>query len=194
MRSLSAHARGLLFIGAGIGVVVLVLLCRAELAGKAELVRRAALSLLGCWVVLAVYATLAGLRPADMPRSYFNLVPFRSFSSDPPRTLSEVAGNVALFVPLGMLLPFLSRRWSLPRVLLLALVLSALLEVCQYVLNRGRLADIDDVMLNALGAVLGWLAWRLVSKDSQRLLRLPSQPTSASRPALSGDATRDEAS
>jgi glycopeptide antibiotics resistance protein len=165
----------------GTGIAILVFLRRAELVGKTTLVRRAALILLGCWVVLALHGTLAGLRPPDMPRSYFNLVPFRSFSSVRPRTLSEIAGNVALFVPLGMLLPFLSRRWSLPRVVILAVVLSTLFEVSQYVLNRGRLADIDDVMLNVLGAALGWLAWGLVSSQSVR----PSSPSPPTPRALS---------
>jgi glycopeptide antibiotics resistance protein len=177
VRSLSTHSRGLLYLGIGLGVVVLVFLRRAELAGNRTRVRRTALLLLGCWVLLAVYGSLAGLRPPTLPRTYFNLVPFRSFSSVPPRMLSEVAGNVALFVPLGMLLPLLSRRWSLPRVLLLALVLSTLLEVCQYVLNRGRLADIDDVMLNVSGALLGWLAWRLVIGGVPQQPRALSEPT-----------------
>ncbi len=126
--------------------------------------RRIALLLVGCWLIIATYGTLAGLGAQPGPRSYFNLVPFRSYFADPPRTVAEVLGNVALFVPLGLLLPFVSRRWTLPLVLSVAAVLSMIIEVGQFLLNQGRSADIDDVVLNVIGAVVGWSLWLVASK------------------------------
>lgn len=62
--------------------------------------------------------------------------------------------NVALFVPVGLGLA-LWRRWGLGRVLPVALAASALVEVVQYLLPLGRAADVDDVILNGVGAAVG---------------------------------------
>ena len=64
--------------------------------------------------------------------------------------------NVALFLPLGVLLPLLSRRfrrwyWTIP----LGLLISAAIETVQYTLALG-LADVDDVFCNTLGTALGY--------------------------------------
>ncbi|MBD3917408.1 VanZ family protein [Paenibacillus sp. PR3] len=105
-------------------------------------------------------------------RSY-NLVPFRIFvdygtylrSSNWLRAFSNIAGNLAVFVPFGLLLPSLSprfqQRFSMP--VMLALGLSILFESLQYVLALGS-ADIDDVLLNVAGAAVGVAAFRRVSR------------------------------
>lgn len=75
-----------------------------------------------------------------------------------------VFGNVALFMPLGFLLPFVDARFrSLKRVLLLALCMSLTIETLQFGLRfvgNPRATDIDDVLLNTFGACLGYLIYR----------------------------------
>lgn len=82
----------------------------------------------------------------------------------------QFAMNVALFMPLGVLLPLLYIRMaSLGRVARFGLMASVAIEVAQWliqvVLGTGRSTDIDDVLANTLGAMLGygvfWLATRL---------------------------------
>ena len=63
----------------------------------------------------------------------------------------NVAGNLIWFVPLGMLLKHKGRRWPLG----LGAAVSAGIEICQYLLITGT-TDVDDIILNALGAFLGW--------------------------------------
>ena len=84
-----------------------------------------------------------------------NLVPFRSILRDGRLSSDEFTinflGNLAAFVPLGLLLPFLQRRpASLRSTIATAALLSVSIEVAQY-LSQRRVADIDDVILNALG-------------------------------------------
>ena len=78
--------------------------------------------------------------------------------------LRNTLGNIMLFVPLGMLLPLLSRRFqSLKRVLLLGLCASLMIETIQFVLRfvgSPRAVDIDDVILNTLGACVGFVIYR----------------------------------
>ena len=73
-------------------------------------------------------------------------------------------GNVVLFLPLGILLPLVSSRFHLlKRVLLLALCLSLSIELLQFMLRflgNARAVDIDDVLLNTLGACLGFGFYR----------------------------------
>lgn len=68
----------------------------------------------------------------------------------------HVAGNLVWFVPFGLLAP---RVWPrlrrLPQLALAAAGLSAGIELGQFVLATGA-TDIDDLLLNTLGAVLGW--------------------------------------
>jgi glycopeptide antibiotics resistance protein len=66
-------------------------------------------------------------------------------------------GNFILFVPLGILLPLVWRRLRFWNGLLAALALSVSIELAQYVTRpwSNRLADVNDVILNVLGAALG---------------------------------------
>ncbi|HEX8498149.1 MAG TPA: VanZ family protein [Actinomycetales bacterium] len=65
---------------------------------------------------------------------------------------ANIVGNVALFVPLGLLgAPALG--WRSRRVVAGAGLLSVAIELSQ--MTTGRTADIDDVLLNTLGAVIG---------------------------------------
>ena len=71
-------------------------------------------------------------------------------------------GNVVAFVPLGVLLPMATRRWSALFVIGAGLALSVAIEVGQYAISSYigyayRQADIDDVIANVLGAAIGYL-------------------------------------
>lgn len=75
----------------------------------------------------------------------------------------HVVGNLTWFMPLGLLLPMLrpSARWW--QALLLGAGLSFLVEGYQWLFGTGT-PDVDDVLLNALGALLGYGLWRLVRR------------------------------
>ena len=81
-----------------------------------------------------------------------------------PFCLRNTLGNLALFLPLGILLPLVSNQFrTLKRVLLLVLCLSVSIETIQFVLRffgNPRAVDIDDVILNTLGACLGFAVYK----------------------------------
>jgi glycopeptide antibiotics resistance protein len=72
----------------------------------------------------------------------------------------NIIGNIVLFIPLGILLPFASKRfYSLTRVFVFAFCLSLSIEVIQFFsrfLGNFRVVDIDDILLNTLGACIGF--------------------------------------
>lgn len=91
-------------------------------------------------------------------------------------------GNVAMFVPLGLLLP-LATRWRWPIAAAVCVAASVGIEIVQ--LLSGRSADIDDVLLNSLGAVLGAALGGLLSRRTAGVRRsaAPGAATPPTPPA-----------
>jgi glycopeptide antibiotics resistance protein len=93
-------------------------------------------------------------------------------------TLAGAAGNVALFLPLGFLLPMLAPRldrfW---RTVGAGFVVSALIELSQVAFPGVRRADVNDVLMNTLGAALGYLLYRLVARATSTRLGVGRRPT-----------------
>lgn len=77
-----------------------------------------------------------------------------------------LGGNIALFLPLGLLLPLGWRGWRVRRIVLVGLIVSLVIEFLQFALGgAGRAFDAQDLLLNTLGAGLGgWLGVRLPRK------------------------------
>ena len=98
-----------------------------------------------------------GLYPGMKLQEEINLIPFRDGIS-----LSMIL-NVVMFMPLGFLLPLLWKEYqSLARTAIIGFCFSCGIEFCQ-LFNR-RVSDVDDLLMNTLGAILGWLIWIVFSR------------------------------
>ena len=89
-------------------------------------------------------------------------------------------GNFLLFVPLGLLIPLVWRRRRFLTGLLIAFGVSVTIEIIQYISRMWgsyRAVDINDVIVNTLGACLGLMIMSL-------LLRLFRTPVPASTQPL----------
>jgi len=124
--------------------------------------RRLAGFLLALWLIGGLFLTLEPAHPLAGQSVHDNLVPFRTISIymrnlDSWFWMRNLFGNLALLLPLGLLgpiaLPALNRWW---RVALLALLISTAIELTQLAVPD-RSADIDDVIVNVSGALLGYL-------------------------------------
>ncbi|MFJ8692081.1 VanZ family protein [Streptomyces roseolilacinus] len=95
--------------------------------------------------------THSNLRPGDSIRQYLAQPAFRD-------TVKQLGGNIALGVPFGLLLPVLApRARGLLRVVVVTAVVMTLVELVQGALITGRAFDVDDVILNSTGALLGYV-------------------------------------
>lgn len=93
-------------------------------------------------------------------------------------TIHNLFGNIILLLPLGLLLPFLFYKCkNLLSVTTIAFCTSLTIECIQFGLQIG-MADIDDILLNTFGAMIGYmiaigifevLSWRLRSKSFSHL-------------------------
>lgn len=75
----------------------------------------------------------------------------------------NLAGNVLIFMPLGFLPPLLWPKWRhLWAAVSLSAGVSLLIEFLQLFL--GRSVDVDDLILNTLGGLMGYLLFCLIPK------------------------------
>ena len=123
--------------------------------------------------------TLYNIRQYGMGASalQYSLAPFSAASFD----IEGYLLNIVLFLPLGFLLPLIwPENDRFVRVLLFGAALSLVIELSQ--LLNIRSTDIDDLLLNTLGALLGFLLFRLY----RRVFRRGDKPakSAAGRPAL----------
>ena len=137
------------------------------------------------WLPLPTAETLARLKPMS---EFIQLVPFQSFLDIERETLLRdlaiILFNVALTMPLGYFLKEFFHA-SMKKAVLCGFLVSLLYEVTQltglfFIYPRAyRIFDIDDLIINTLGAYLGYVVAPLISgllpgisdKQNQRLVQ-----------------------
>ncbi|MEV6112659.1 VanZ family protein [Streptomyces sp. NPDC052109] len=136
-----------------------------------------------CMVAFAVALARITLEPspASVHLTHSNLHPGRSLRAylEQARTadaVKQIGGNLLLGVPFGVLVPVLApRARGLLRVLALTAMVMLMVELVQGALITGRAFDIDDVLLNTGGALLGWLLLgRRLGRAVHRRVREPA--------------------
>ncbi len=99
-----------------------------------------------------------------------NFIPFRSIyyylSLKEPVDVAirNVLGNIILFIPYGLILPVAFQtvhRFS--SLFFTILCTSLFFEILQWITKLGSF-DVDDLILNTLGGLLGWLIYILLRK------------------------------
>ncbi|GAA4155016.1 VanZ family protein [Leifsonia shinshuensis] len=93
-----------------------------------------------------------------------NLIPFASIANylvGPANVqrfaFANIAGNILAFVPLGAYVLYLRRRARIGSTMLIVAAASVTVEILQWVFAVGT-SDVDDVILNCVGGLLGVLA------------------------------------
>lgn len=101
-----------------------------------------------------------------------NLIPFRTIINylRYRQTISadiwiyNLAGNIAAFAPLGFFLPAaFGKLQSLKSTFITAFFLILSAETAQLVTLRG-VFDVDDIILNTIGAIVGYFIYKLARK------------------------------
>lgn len=95
-----------------------------------------------------------------IPPDEINLIPFR-WITEGVRPYIE---NILLFIPLGFMLPCIWKRYeALWKTALSGITFSLIIELSQ-LFNIRRVTDIDDLLMNTLGTLIGWVIFRLLKK------------------------------
>ena len=75
----------------------------------------------------------------------------------------NLVGNIVLLVPIGFLVPFIYRNMSWKKTFALAVAAGFAIEGMQAILRVG-IFDIDDLILNGLGVMVGYWAFTILAK------------------------------
>ncbi|NLA80687.1 MAG: VanZ family protein, partial [Chloroflexi bacterium] len=126
----------------------------------------------------------------------YNLEPFKSIKTmftigmkyNGPETMHlhistiyiNLLGNVLVFMPVGFISPFLQKEPRWYKSLLAGLALSMTIEITQLFIAR-RSFDVDDLLLNGLGTLLGYGAFKLFTLIPP-FKRLANKTGSSDRP------------
>lgn len=136
--------------------------------------------------IIAVFALYAAfllklllLSRAPGSERSVNLIPFASiadyaFSHSPgagQAAFANVVGNILVFIPLGVYASWLRHRAPAWLAMLAVASVSVAVETIQGVFAVGA-SDIDDVILNFVGGLIGMLAFWLLSATLRERSRL----------------------
>ncbi|MBO0476910.1 VanZ family protein [Vagococcus sp. DIV0080] len=72
--------------------------------------------------------------------------------------------NIVMFIPLGIILPLMWTKYDdFKQTVRYGFYVSLLIEISQLFV-RSRATDVNDLIMNTLGAVIGWLIYKLFSR------------------------------
>ena len=89
-----------------------------------------------------------------------NFTPFKEifrYSIGSDKFIKNILGNILLFAPYGFFASYYLKNNKFSTITILTLIVSVTIEVVQYYI--GRVFDIDDIILNLLGGILGYLIY-----------------------------------
>ncbi|MFJ8488017.1 VanZ family protein [Streptomyces sp. NPDC094038] len=169
-RCMAGQWHGCLDTFNGVVLMTLVTLPVAALVAWALAYRRRAAGVAAAWrtslaevgmvhgTVPFVWLTMMPGGAAGTAPARVSLVPLRDLVT--MGTLG-IVGNLLVFASLGFFAPMrFAALASAPRILALGAGCSVLVETAQYVLRLDRVSSVDDVLVNAVGALLAGLASR----------------------------------
>lgn len=135
------------------------------------------------WVIFLIYIAIlfnlvffseayGRLNAEILKYQKINLVPFKTIKNyihvrniiDPRIVITNILGNIVVFVPFGLMLPILIKfQRNMMVALVSSILFSGFIEIVQGYLGVGVL-DVDDIILNALGGVIGYVLFSIGRK------------------------------
>lgn len=87
-----------------------------------------------------------------------NFIPFKEifrYNIGTTKFIKNVMGNIVLFIPYGFLSSYYLNNKKFSVITVLTLIVTITIETVQYYI--GRVFDIDDIILNLFGSIIGFL-------------------------------------
>lgn len=144
-----------------VAIVLMTLLCCRWLSGKAYV---KTVSLIGVllWSIAIIYKTL--LVRSINESAKFCVVPFLSYLNSFTGnwgTLEQIILNIILFIPLGCFIKLGNVPFGF------GVVLALFVEISQLVFHLGY-CEIDDIISNTIGTLLGYVYVKRISTTQRR--------------------------
>ena len=106
----------------------------------------------------------------DISWSTNNFIPFKEifrYSIGSRLFFKNVLGNMLLFLPFGFFISYYLKVDNYKLSLLQILIASISIEVVQ--MSIGRVFDIDDIILNVIGGLIGYYLYHIIDKIGNKL-------------------------
>ena len=117
--------------------------------------------------ILLLYQMLLSTENAS---SGINLIPFKEitrYSIGSTLFLYNVIGNIALFIPFGFFMSNKLKAKKTSHIIIVSALISLTAELIQY--KIGRAFDIDDILLNVTGAIIGFMVYQSIQLIKRKL-------------------------
>jgi glycopeptide antibiotics resistance protein len=128
---------------------------------------------LGLAFIIYILSLFYAVTFQDVNWSTSNFVPFKEimrYELFSPSFIRNVLGNIIVFIPYGFYVSYLIKINKMYVITILTLITSLAIEFTQ--LSIGRVFDIDDIMLNLLGGLIGYLIYKFIHNIKERLPKL----------------------
>ena len=150
-----------------ISVVAITLRCAYLFRGSKKFVlHKELLSLVFIIYILCLYYVLTY---QDINYGGVNLIPFKEmtrYEIGSYKFMKNIVGNILLFVPFGFFASYYLNNKKASVITIVTLIVSGCAEGMQYYL--GRVFDIDDVILNVLGGLIGFILYQEKKGDEMK--------------------------
>ena len=113
----------------------------------------------------------------DVSWSTSNLIPFKEmfrYELGTKLFFKNVVGNVLIFVPFGFFVSYFLNIMKPYIIVILTFLVSITIELTQY--KIGRVFDVDDIILNLIGGLLGFLICYLIHKFKDKMPNVLKKP------------------
>ena len=138
-------------------IILVVRITDVIINKKSIIIYRDILSLLSVIYLLVLYFLLLS---TEFALSGINFMPFREmtrYSIGSKSFYYNVVGNIAVFIPFGFIIGDAIKAKKIKHVLIPCMIVSLSVELIQLVI--GRAFDVDDIILNSLGGLIGFLIY-----------------------------------
>ena len=106
----------------------------------------------------------------DVSWAKSNFIPFKEilrYDFGTRLFYKNVLGNAVIFMPFGFFVSYILKIKKVPLIMFLSFITSATIEATQLVI--GRVFDVDDILLNTLGGILGFILYKVIHVIKDKL-------------------------
>ena len=143
-------------------IIILVIICSLRITylitkHKKFLLHKELIYLISIVYILCLFHVVTF---QDSNYGVSNFVPFKEifrYSIGSDKFMKNVIGNIALFIPYGFFTSYFLNNKKLSVISILTIIISLTIESVQYYI--GRVFDIDDIILNLIGGIIGFLVF-----------------------------------
>ena len=123
--------------------------------------------LLGILYILLLYYLLLTTEGASRGVNFIPFTEMTRYSLGSKSFFYNVIGNIALFIPFGFFVTGTVKAKKISEITIITLIISLTAELIQY--RIGRAFDVDDIILNTTGSILGFAIYSGISGIASKL-------------------------